>query len=90
MTFRLHQAQYDKQTERAYVEFRRADGLAPILVAVDGIAGSSEPSKVKFWAQAWKAAYQKARTLGFPHLLVTFTILDMSLALGAWALLRPE
>jgi hypothetical protein len=26
MTFRLHQAQYDGQTERAYVEFRRADG----------------------------------------------------------------
>ena len=45
---------------------------------------------MKFWAQAWKAAYQKAHTLGFPHLLVTFTILDMSLALGAWALLRPE
>ena len=26
----------------------------------------------------------------FPHLLVTFTILDMSLALGAWALLRRQ
>jgi len=26
----------------------------------------------------------------FPHLLVTFTILDMSLALGAWTLLRRE
>ena len=26
MTFRLHQAQYDDQTERAYVEFRRIDG----------------------------------------------------------------
>ena len=149
MTFRLHQAQYDNQTERAYVEFRRGDGdgseqlvvavftfrtkerlskqrikdevvrkarhvlkgavlrrimtlgvelhggerlgvqiigdrdlvvscpesgysvtyrkdgLAPILIAVDGIDGSSEPSKVKFWAQAWKAAYQKARTLGW-------------------------
>jgi hypothetical protein len=47
-----------------------ADGLAPILIAVDGIAGSSKPLKVKFWAQAWKAAYQKAGTLGFPHLLV--------------------
>ena len=43
-----------------------ADGLAPILVAVDGIAGSSEPSKVKFWAQAWKAAYQKAPYAGLP------------------------
>jgi len=26
MTFRLHQAQYDDQTERTYVEFRRTDG----------------------------------------------------------------
>jgi len=26
MTFRLHQAQYDDQTERAYVELRRTDG----------------------------------------------------------------
>ena len=43
----------------------RKDGLAPILVAVDGFDRSSEPSKVKFWAQAWKAAYRKARTLGW-------------------------
>jgi hypothetical protein len=26
MTFRLHQAQYDNRTNRAYVEFRRLDG----------------------------------------------------------------
>ena len=26
MTFQLHQAQYDDQTQRAYVEFRRGDG----------------------------------------------------------------
>jgi hypothetical protein len=26
MTFRLHQAQYDNDTQRAYVEFRRDDG----------------------------------------------------------------
>lgn len=26
MTFRLHQVQYDDQTERAYVEFRQGDG----------------------------------------------------------------
>jgi hypothetical protein len=26
MTFRLHQAQYDNHTKRAYVEFRRDDG----------------------------------------------------------------
>ena len=43
----------------------RKDGLAPMLVAVDGIGRSAEPAKVKTWAQAWKAAYQKARTLGW-------------------------
>jgi hypothetical protein len=43
----------------------RKHGLAPLLVAVDGIDGSSESSKVKFWAQAWKAAHHKARTLGW-------------------------
>ena len=26
MTFRLHQAQYDEDTERAYVEFKSIDG----------------------------------------------------------------
>jgi hypothetical protein len=43
----------------------RKDGLAPILVTIDGIGRSSEPSKVKFWAQAWKAAHQKARAVGW-------------------------
>jgi hypothetical protein len=43
----------------------RKDGLAPLLIAVDGIDRSSEPPKVKFWAQAWKAAYQKARAMGW-------------------------
>jgi hypothetical protein len=38
----------------------RKDGLAPLLVAIDGIGRSSEPSRVKFWAEAWKAAHQKA------------------------------
>ena len=26
MTFRLHQAEYDDRSKRAYVEFRRSDG----------------------------------------------------------------
>ena len=43
----------------------RKHGLAPMLVAIDGIGRSSEPSKVKFWAQAWKAAHKKARALGW-------------------------
>ena len=36
MTFRLHQAQYDNDTQRAYVEFRRddGDGGEQLIVAV--------------------------------------------------------
>jgi hypothetical protein len=43
----------------------RKDEDAPMLVAIDGIDQSDDPLKVKFWAQAWKAAYQKARTVGW-------------------------
>ena len=36
MIFRLHMAQYDDQTERAYVEFRRGngDGGEQLVVAI--------------------------------------------------------
>jgi hypothetical protein len=36
MTFRLHQAQYDNRSKRAYVEFRRndSDGGDQLVVAV--------------------------------------------------------
>jgi hypothetical protein len=43
----------------------RKDGFAPMLVAIDGIGRSLEPSKVKFWAQAWKAAHRKACAMGW-------------------------
>jgi hypothetical protein len=36
-----------------------------MLIAIDGIDRSSESSKVRFWAQAWKAAHQKARAIGW-------------------------
>ena len=43
----------------------RRDGLAPLLIAINGIGRSSEPAFVRFCAQAWKAAYQKARAVGW-------------------------
>ena len=43
----------------------RKDGEAPMLVAVSGIDRFDDSSKANFWAQAWKAAYQKARALGW-------------------------
>jgi len=36
-----------------------------VLVAIDGMGRRSEPSRVKFWAQAWKAAHRKARAVGW-------------------------
>lgn len=46
------------------VTYRR-DGLAPLLIAINDIGRSSEPAFIKFCAQAWKAAYQKARAVGW-------------------------
>ena len=43
----------------------RKDGEAPLLFAINGIDRSDDPPKVKFWAQAWKAAHQKARAVGW-------------------------
>jgi len=40
------------------------DGDALMLVAIHGIDQSDDPLKVKFRAQAWKAAYQKAQAVG--------------------------
>ena len=43
----------------------RKDGFAPMLTAIDGMGRSSERSRLKFWAQAWKAAHQKACAMGW-------------------------
>lgn len=53
------------QSESGFSVTYRKDGLAPMLVAIDGIGRSNDPSEVKFWAQAWKAAHKKARALGW-------------------------
>jgi hypothetical protein len=46
------------------VTYRR-DGDAPMLIAVNGMDRIVDQAKVKFWAQAWKAAYEKARAVGW-------------------------
>jgi hypothetical protein len=43
----------------------RKDGDAPMLYAIDGIDRSDNPLKVKFWADAWKAAHKKAIAMGW-------------------------
>jgi hypothetical protein len=43
----------------------RKDGQLPMLVATDQFRGGLTSSKAKFLAQAWKAAYRKAKTLGW-------------------------
>ena len=43
----------------------RKDGKLPMLVATDQLRRGLTSSKARFLAQAWKAAYQKAKTLGW-------------------------
>ena len=43
----------------------RKDSHAPMLVAIAGMDCFADQAKVKFWAQAWKAAHQKARAVGW-------------------------
>ena len=43
----------------------RKGGFAPMLFASDGIGRSSEPSRVKFCAQAWNAVHRKPCTVGW-------------------------
>jgi hypothetical protein len=46
----------------------RKDGDAPMLVAIDGIdeiGRFADPEKLNFIVKAWKAAHQKARTVGW-------------------------
>jgi hypothetical protein len=53
------------QAESGFSVTYRKDGDAPMLYAIDGIDRSDDPSKVRFWAQAWKAAHQKALAVGW-------------------------
>jgi hypothetical protein len=53
------------QSQSGFSVTYRKDGDAPLLYAISGIDRSDDPSKVKFWAQAWKAAHQKARAVGW-------------------------
>jgi hypothetical protein len=46
------------------VTYRR-DGEAPMLIAVDDMDRIVDQAKVRFWAQAWKAAYERARAVGW-------------------------
>ena len=43
----------------------RKDGHLPMLFATDQFRGGVSSSKAKFLEQAWKAAYHKAKTLGW-------------------------
>jgi hypothetical protein len=36
-----------------------------MLVAINGIGRTENPSEVNFWAETWKAAHKKARAVGW-------------------------
>ncbi len=43
----------------------RKDRHLPMLVATDALRERMSASKARFLAEAWKAAYKKAKTLGW-------------------------
>jgi hypothetical protein len=43
----------------------RKDGDAPLLIAIEGIGSFADQSRLRFWAQAWKAAHRKACAVGW-------------------------
>jgi hypothetical protein len=55
------------QPESGFSVTYRKDGDYPMLFAINGIDRSDDPAKVRFWAQAWKAAHNKARLVGWLH-----------------------
>ena len=40
-------------------------GYSPMLMALDSMRGDPEPEKLKFLVQAWKAAFAKAKSIGW-------------------------
>ena len=43
----------------------RKDGYAPLLIAIDDLRYVGGPDRLNFISQAWKAAYQRAKVLGW-------------------------
>ena len=50
--------------EMGFAVTYRKDGNFPMLVATDILRDGLGPTRLNFLAQAWKAAYSKARALG--------------------------
>jgi hypothetical protein len=51
--------------EMGFAVTYRKDGNFPMLVATDILRDGLGPTRLNFLAQAWKAAYNKARALGW-------------------------
>jgi hypothetical protein len=43
----------------------RKDGFAPMLVALDDLRRDLSPDELLFVTRAWKAAFEKAKALGW-------------------------
>jgi hypothetical protein len=64
MTFTLIRAEYDQQTERAYVELRAPDddGGESVVTTIFSYRATKE---LRFIPRAWKAAFEKPKSLGW-------------------------
>ena len=43
----------------------RKDGFAPMLMAIDGIGDKLTPEELRFIPRAWRATFEKAKSLGW-------------------------
>ena len=43
----------------------RKDGFAPMLMAIDGIRDKPTPEELSFIPRAWRATFEKAKSLGW-------------------------
>jgi hypothetical protein len=43
----------------------RKDGKAPLLIAVESLSRTPSLIELDFWAKAWRAAHQKALSIGW-------------------------
>ena len=64
VTVRGHDILIAKPDSGQSVTYRKL-GFSPMLMALDPMRGDLEPEALSFLVQAWKAAFAKAKSLGW-------------------------
>ena len=64
VTVRGHDILITNPNSGLSVTYRKL-GYSPMLMALDPMRGDPEPEELSFLVQAWKAAFAKAKSLGW-------------------------